>query len=102
MSLRFNPTNSALSYDPTACFITGTGIDKADLATLAPKLEAARAETLADLELWHSKGAVPAEKQPLDAGFMDLPDRLLKDYKADRKNSELGRILATAARVRDL
>jgi len=101
MSLRFNPTNTALSYDPTACFITETGIDKADLAALAPKLEAARDETLADLKLWHAKGPVPAAKQPLDAGFMDLPDRLLADYKANRKTSELGRILATAARLRE-
>ncbi|MDX1962930.1 MAG: glucose-6-phosphate isomerase [Pirellulales bacterium] len=101
MTLRFNPTNRELSYDPTACFIPQTGIDKADLAALAPKLEAARAETLADLELWHSGGPVPADKQPLDAGFMDLPDRLLADYKTNRHTSELGRILATAARLRE-
>jgi glucose-6-phosphate isomerase len=101
MTLRFSPTNSALAYDPSACFITTTGIDKAELAELAPQLEAARAETLADLQLWHSHGEVPAARQPLDAGFMDLPDRLLAEYKANRNTSELGRILSAAARLRD-
>jgi glucose-6-phosphate isomerase len=101
MTLRFNPTNAALGYDPSACFIPETGIDKADLAALAPKLEAARAETLADVDLWKSNGPVPAEKQPLDAGFIDLPERLLAEYKANRSGSELGRILATASRLRD-
>ncbi len=33
--------------------------------------------------------------------FIDLPERLLAEYKANRSGSELGRILATAARLRD-
>ncbi len=90
-----------LVYDPSAVFIDGTGISKADLAALAPKLEAARAETLADLDLLTSKGNIPTSKEPLDARFIDLPERLLAEYKQDRRASEVGRILATAARIRE-
>ncbi len=107
MSLKFSPESKALSYDPTACFIAGTGLDKADLAALAPKLKAAKDEVLAEAKLWAEQGndaankAQPADKQPLDAGFMDLPDRLLADYKKDRKGSELGHILRVAERLRE-
>ncbi len=107
MSLKFSPESKALSYDPTACFIPGSGLDKADLAALAPKLKAAKDEVLAEAKLWAEQGndaankAVAADKQPLDAGFMDLPDRLLAEYKKDRKNSELGHILRVAERLRE-
>ena len=38
--------------------------------------------------------ATPESKQPLDAGFYMMPEKLLADYEADRTGSELGRILA--------
>ena len=79
-----------------------TRVTRGDLEALAPKLEAARRETLADVELWHSGKPVPKEKQPLDAGFIPLPERLLAEYKKDTRGSELAKILATANRVRDL
>jgi glucose-6-phosphate isomerase len=101
MPLQFNPKQEPLTYDPSAVFIEDHGIHRSELAELGPRLEAARRETLADVELWKSRGAVPAEKQPLDAGFLELPERLLDEYKQDRRTSELGRILATAARLRD-
>ena len=101
MPLQFNPQNEPIKYDPSGVFIDEHGIKRSDLAELAPRLEAARAETLADVELWNRKGTVTPEKQPLDAGFVELPERLLSAYKADRRGSELGRILATAARLRD-
>jgi glucose-6-phosphate isomerase len=100
MPLQFNPKQQPLTYDPSGVFIDQHGIRREDLAALAPKLEAARDEMLADLELW-KRGEAEERKQPLDAGFIDLPDRLLADYKRDRRGSELGRILATAKRIRD-
>src|SRR5262245_25650462 len=90
-----------LIYNPAGATIPNTGIDAEDLKKLAPRLEGARAQTLADLELWRGGGTVPAEKQPLDAGFMDLPERILAEYHKDRQRSELGRILATARRLND-
>jgi glucose-6-phosphate isomerase len=91
-----------LKYDPAGVFLPRTGIEQTDLEALAPKLEAARQEVLDDVSLWERAGDVPAEKQPLDAGFIPLPERLLAEYRKEGKSSELGRILATANRLRDM
>ena len=90
-----------LSYNPAAAVIDGTGMSPDDLKNLAPQLDAARQETLADAELWQNGGPVPENKRPLDAGFIHLPERLLADYKAKRQESELGRVLAVAHRIRE-
>ncbi len=101
MPLKYNPPMKPIAYDPSAAFIPGTGISQSDLTAQFERLEAARAETLADAKLWAEGGAVPAEKQPLDAGFIALPERLLNEYRQNRQTSELGRILATAKRIRE-
>ena len=88
-----------IQYDHSGVLIEETGLAAADYAELAPALEAARAETLADVELWKSGGDVPEEKQPLDAGFIELPDRILSEYQAQREASELGQVLTTARRL---
>jgi glucose-6-phosphate isomerase len=93
-----------LSYDPAGAMLDKTGISHEDLTRLAPRLEVARRETLLDLDLWHQHRPVPPEKQPLDAAFMDLPDRILAEYrtnKGQRQASELGHILGTAKRIRE-
>lgn len=92
MSTKYEP----LTYDPRGALLESTGISAAQLAALRPKLLAARDETLADAELWRSEGAVPKEKQPLDAGFMFLLDRLLAEFHARGADSEVGRIQAAA------
>jgi glucose-6-phosphate isomerase len=79
--------------------IPGTGLSPDALAWLAPRLEAARKEVLDDLQLWHSGHPVPKAKEPLDAGFMDLPDRLLQEYRQQGATSTVGRIQATARRL---
>jgi glucose-6-phosphate isomerase len=58
-----------------------TGLSEADLKWLVPQLEAARKEVLADAALFEKGGKIPAEKQPLDAGFFPMPERLLKQDK---------------------
>ncbi|MCA9119736.1 MAG: glucose-6-phosphate isomerase [Planctomycetaceae bacterium] len=90
-----------LTYDPTGVFLAETGISPEDLAGVATQLEAARTETMADVQLFHSGGTVPKEKEPLDSAFIDMPNRLLAEYRADRDASELGRILKTAERLRE-
>ena len=62
-----------LTYDPAGVMIDGTGLSPDDLTWFGPRLENARKEVLADLDLWHSGGPVPTAKNPLDAGFIDLP-----------------------------
>ena len=94
-------TIAPLVYDPSAVMLPETGLSWDELTWLAPRLEAARNEVLGDLKLWHAGSPVPKRKEPLDAGFIDLPDRLLAEYRKDGKTSELGRILATARRLQD-
>lgn len=89
-----------ISYDPRGVMIHETGLSPHDLERLAPSLQQARTEFLdQDLPLYNQGGKVPAEKQPLDAGFFELPERLLAEHKEKGDKSELGRILATAKRL---
>lgn len=88
MSLRYDPA-AAIKIHPDA-----------DPARLAGRLEAARDEVLADVELWRSGGDVPADKQPLDAGFIPLPEDLLAAHDGDPRGSLLGRIIEAAALLR--
>ena len=44
---------------------------------------------------------IELERQPLDAGFFELPEHLLSEYQTHRESSELDAILKTAARIRD-
>lgn len=88
-----------ISYDPNGVLLADHGLSADDLPNLASKLDAARAEVLADGQLWAEQGAVPAEKEPLDAGFQDLPERLLAEYRELGPTSELGRLQATADRI---
>jgi glucose-6-phosphate isomerase len=42
---------------------------------------------------------LPKDKAPLDAAFINLPERLLDEHRKKKDASELGRILATADRL---
>ncbi|QDT75831.1 glucose-6-phosphate isomerase [Lacipirellula limnantheis] len=88
-----------ISYDPSGVFLPEHGITPAELADLAGHLDEARDEVLADAQLWADGVEVPAEKVPLDAGFHDLPDRLLADFRTNGPRSELARIKAAADRL---
>ena len=85
-----------ISYDPTNVLLPEHGLSANDLPSLASRLGAARREVLADAKLWADGGPVPTEKQPLDAGFHELPERLLAEYREQGPQSEVGRIQATA------
>lgn len=92
-------TIAPLRYDASGVMNDRTGLSPAELTSLAPSLEAARGEVLADAQLWKSGGKVPPEKDPLDAGFIELPERLLEEYRTARATSELGRILTSARQL---
>ncbi|MCA9081760.1 MAG: glucose-6-phosphate isomerase, partial [Planctomycetaceae bacterium] len=62
-----------LTYDPAA---TRTLVEDAALQALEPSLLAAREEMFADIAL-RTSASIPADKQPLDSAFIDLPQRLL-------------------------
>ncbi len=88
-----------ISYDPQGVLLSEHGLTADDLPGLAKKLDGARDEVLADGKLWADGGAVPAAKDPLDAGFQELPERLLAEYRKEGEASEVGQILATANRL---
>jgi glucose-6-phosphate isomerase len=92
-------TFEPVTYDPANVLIEETGLTRDELSNLAPRLVAARDEALADLRLLNSGATVPPVKQPLDAGFIDLPDRLLDAYRRDGEASEVGRILSASHRL---
>lgn len=92
---------ASLRYDPSGAFFSPRGISQDDFRRLADRLVAARHEALdVDLQQYYS-GQIPPEKQPLDAGFIEMPERLLKAYRENRETSELGRLLKTAERLRE-
>ena len=88
-----------ISYDPAGVMLADHGLTTDDLPAVAEKLNAARDQVLADAQLWAVGGDVPSEKEPLDAGFHELPNRLLAEYRETGADSEIGRILATADRI---
>lgn len=88
-----------LKYDPSAALIENGGTSQAELDAIAPRLESARAEVMADADLWARGVEATPEKQPLDAGFHLLPDWLLAEYAEKGSDSELGKLKATADRL---
>lgn len=70
------------------------------LSGLESELLAARDETLADVDLWQSGDAVPSEKDPLDAGFIQWPEELLLNLKDQGDDSLVARLEQCAARIR--
>jgi glucose-6-phosphate isomerase len=59
--------------------IQQTGLVGADLNWLRFRLAAVRQQVLDNLALYEADGAVPPEMQPLDAGFITYPERLLNE-----------------------
>ena len=91
-----------LVFDYRGSLIPENGITSDQIQQLSPALESARDEILkTDVELFASQDNIPDEKQPLDAGFFEMPERILDEYQSNRPESELGRILDTAARLKE-
>ncbi|MEM9411316.1 MAG: glucose-6-phosphate isomerase [Planctomycetota bacterium] len=86
-----------IQFDPQGSFVA----DDPRLSDIYSRLEEVRQEVLeVDLKLFADGNAPPA-KQPLDAGFIEMPERILDDYRANGDSSELGRILITAKRIQE-
>ncbi len=89
-----------IELDFEELFSSPGGIARDDFEALLPRLVSLRDEVgRHDVELWESGHDIPLEKQPLDAGFIPLPQRLLADYETHRSDSELGRILQVATEL---
>jgi glucose-6-phosphate isomerase len=72
-------------------------VSPAELRELTPRLTQVRSQVAAERELRQ----VPPELKPLDAGFIDLPQKHLDEYRRRADDSVLGRILTRAAHFRD-
>jgi glucose-6-phosphate isomerase len=68
-----------IATDKDTAYARQTGLLQSDMNWLVPQLESARQEFIKDLDLYEKGGPIPAEKQPLDAGFFALPDRFLNE-----------------------
>ncbi|QDU00031.1 glucose-6-phosphate isomerase [Gimesia aquarii] len=75
-------------------------IDNQLYEALQPDLIAAREEMLKDVTLLGTD-QIPASKQPLDAGFQNLPQQLLDEYESQKGESLLGKIEAKAQELRE-
>ncbi len=85
-----------LRFDPAAAFIPETGLAPSDVAALESKMNQLRDEVCqTDVKMVNGELPTPTEKQPLDAAFYLLPEKLLAEYEQLRGKSELGRILAS-------
>ena len=95
------PEIQPIRFDPQGCFLPQHGITKDSVKSISSRLLDVREEILkVDLQLY-SEGVVPSDKQPLDAGFLEMPERILDDYRTNKESSELGKILATAKRIQE-
>ena len=91
-----------ITFDYSGSLLDETGISQQQIDGLAPTLEKIRDELYSqDLKDFHHGTPISEQRKPLDAGFMDLPDRLLSGYDDQRDESELGRILTTTKRIRE-
>jgi glucose-6-phosphate isomerase len=72
-------------------------ISPARLRELAPRMIQIRSQVAAERDLQQ----VPPELQPLDAGFIDFPARFLDQFRRKSEASELGKVIAQAARMRE-
>lgn len=69
----------------------------ARLRDFTPKLLQVRSQIATERELQQ----VPPELQPLDAGFIDLPQKLLDQHRRKGESSVLGRVTSKAAFLRE-
>lgn len=87
-----------LRYDPYAARVL---IPEIAWQELEPKLQGARQAVLDDVAMMQAGALVPAEKQPLDAGFIELPAQLLREAEARRSSKSLMKQIERAsARLR--
>ncbi len=97
-----SPALPPVQFDFQNALLPGSGVSQQQLDELLPRLQSIGQEIWQrDLAEYCQAEMVSPDRRPLDAGFMDLPDRLLAEYDADRKQSELWQILSTATRLRE-
>src|SRR3954452_21535811 len=85
-------TTPAESWTPLAELQAQHFLAPARVRGLLPLLQQVRGQIAAERELQNP----PPELRPLDAGFIDLPQKLLDDHRRKGAPSDLGRIITLA------
>ena len=99
MKLRRN-TLQPLRFDPSGALLPEFGIDAEQLTELYPKLGGIRDAMMSiEMEMLAGNRQTPTDLSPLDADFVTMPDRLLAEYEANRRGSELGRLFKRATHI---
>jgi glucose-6-phosphate isomerase len=92
-------TDESIRFDTSGVFNAQGGLPEQAYRALSPALETARREVIEDSRASHAGTPAQADRAPLDAAFLELPERVARAYRAQRGESELGRILAVADRM---
>jgi glucose-6-phosphate isomerase len=87
-----------IQYDPSAAHKL---LKTSHLKEVESDILSARKEIIQDVELLKLEQEIPPEKEPLDAGFINLPALLLDECKRDRSSSLTCRIESTASQLRE-
>jgi glucose-6-phosphate isomerase len=84
-------------WSPAAELRTQNLLPPNKLREIAPRIMQVRSQVATEREL----SSPPADLQPLHAGFIDLPQKLLDQHRRVGESSTLGRILKIAGRLRE-
>src|SRR5438132_1255226 len=87
----------AEEWNPAAELRARHFLSPARLRDLGSRLTQIRSQVAAERDLEQ----VPAEQQPLDAGFIDLPQKTLDQYRRQKEASDLGRVRSVANYLRE-
>jgi glucose-6-phosphate isomerase len=90
-SNRFGPNSAAIIFDASGAFFA-SGLSRDEHTALFPRMEAARRKLIGG-----GAGDAPGRA----ASIVSMPEQVLVEYKAARRRSELGRVLAAAKRLRE-
>ncbi|HEX4591089.1 MAG TPA: glucose-6-phosphate isomerase [Gemmataceae bacterium] len=82
----------AEGWTPLAELQTQQLLSPARLRSILPQLQQVRGQLAAERELLDP----PPEQRPLEAGFIDLPQKTLDLHRRHQEKSDLGRVLSTA------
>src|SRR5256885_12501048 len=83
-------------WTPSAELRADNFLPPSQLRDLLPRLNQVRSQIAGEREMQQP----PKELQPLDAGFIDLPQKTLDEHRRKGDNSVLGLILKHGARLR--
>jgi glucose-6-phosphate isomerase len=85
-------------WTPSAELRAQNYLSPAKLKALVPHMLEVRSQVAAERE----KKEVPPDMQPLDAGFIDLPQSTLDAHRKKGEASDLGRLLEVASRLKSM